>query len=64
MKAKSIRGKSSEEIRAALMNAWLNGYQPDTCLVFLFGKQEIASVTAVLDAAGTIRFMESAHFKR
>ena len=49
MKAKSIKGKSIEEISAALREILSDGYQPSIALVFISVKQDIPSIVRLLD---------------
>jgi hypothetical protein len=49
MKAKSIKGNSTEEISAALTESMADGYKPTLALVFISVKQDIASITSILD---------------
>jgi hypothetical protein len=49
MKAKSIKGNSSEEISAALTESMADGFKPTLALVFISVKQDIASITSILD---------------
>ena len=49
MKAKSIKGKSAEEIQSALGKSLADGFKPTLALVFISVKQDIASIISVLD---------------
>lgn len=49
MKAKSIKGKSPEEISAALTENMSDGFIPTLALVFISVKQDIASIMRILD---------------
>lgn len=49
MKAKSIKGKSPEEISAALTESMTDGFKPTLALVFISVKQDIASIMRILD---------------
>jgi len=49
MKAKSIKGKSPEEISAALTGSMADGFKPTLALVFISVKQDIASIISILD---------------
>ncbi len=49
MKAKSIKGKSTEEISAALTESMTDGFKPTLALVFISVKQDIASIVSILD---------------
>ncbi len=52
MKAKSIKGKSTEEIIAALEESIKDGYQPTLAIVFISIKQDRKSVTEILHQKG------------
>jgi len=54
MKAKSIKGTSSEEIQTALQQSMTDGFKPTLAIVFLSLKQDIAGVSKVLDTAGIV----------
>ena len=56
MKAKSIKGKSTEEIKSALEQSMVHGYKPTLAFVFLTDVEEIDKVSAVLDAKGIAIF--------
>ncbi len=49
MKAKSIKGKSTEEISSALTESMADGFKPTLAIVFLSVKQDIDVVSKVLD---------------
>ena len=49
MKAKSIKGKTPEEISAALTGSMADGFKPTLALVFISVKQDIASIISILD---------------
>lgn len=49
MKAKSIKGKSTEEIQSALKKSMADGFKPTLALVFISVKQDIASIISILD---------------
>jgi hypothetical protein len=49
MKAKSIKGKSPEEISAALTESMTDGFKPTLALVFISVKQNLASIISILD---------------
>lgn len=49
MKAKSIKGKSPEEIQASLQQSMSDGFKPTLALVFISVKQDIASIISILD---------------
>ena len=52
MKAKSIKGKSPEEIKAALTESMADGFVPTLAIVFLSLGKDIDSVCSVLDEKG------------
>ena len=56
MKAKSIKGKSTEEIKNALAQSMADGYKPTMAFVFLTNTKEIDTISALLDAAGIAIF--------
>ncbi|MFU8844864.1 MAG: FIST signal transduction protein [Bacteroidales bacterium] len=49
MKAKSIKGKSAEEIQSVLEKSLADGFKPTLALVFISVKQDIASIISILD---------------
>lgn len=49
MKAKSIKGKSPEEISAALTESMTDGFKPTLALVFISVKQDIASIMSIFN---------------
>ena len=48
MKAKSIKGKSTEEIKAAIEDAMADGYKPTLAIVFISIKQDRKAVVGLL----------------
>ncbi len=52
MKAKSIKGKSPEEIKTALQQSMENGFKPTLAIVFLLFRQDIDAVCKILDSEG------------
>lgn len=52
MKAKSIKGKSTEEIKSALEQSMADGFKPTLAIVFLSIKQDKESVSKIFDKAG------------
>ena len=52
MKAKSIKGNSTEEIKVALEQSLADGYQPTLACVFISIKQDIEAVSNLLDTHG------------
>ncbi|HNR09275.1 MAG TPA: FIST N-terminal domain-containing protein [Saprospiraceae bacterium] len=63
MKAKSIKGKSPEEIRKTLGNAMSDGFKPNLAFVFLTEVRDADAVTALMDAAGIAVFGASTSSK-
>ena len=56
MKAKSIHGKTTAEIKVALNNCIHNGYKPTLAFVFLTDVEEIDPISSLLDAEGITIF--------
>jgi len=56
MKAKSIKGKSPEEIKTALEQSMADGYKPTLAFVFISIKQDIDAVINLLDQRGIAIF--------
>ena len=52
MKAKSIKGKSTEEIAAALYESMADGFKPTLAVVFLSIKQDREAISKLLDEKG------------
>ena len=52
MKAKSIKGKSPEEIQSALQQTTADGFKPTLAIVFLSVSQDRKAVRGILDDAG------------
>lgn len=52
MKAKSIKGKSSEEIKTALQESMADGFKPTLAIVFISIKQDRKSVCEILRNEG------------
>jgi hypothetical protein len=52
MKAKSIKGKSTEDIQLALDQIMAEGFQPTLAILFLSIKQDRAAVSGLLDEKG------------
>ncbi|WP_373520978.1 FIST N-terminal domain-containing protein, partial [Aquiflexum sp.] len=48
MKAKSIKGKSAEEIQSALEKSLADGFKPTLALVFISVKRDISSIMRLL----------------
>ncbi len=56
MRAKSIKGKSPEDIRARLSESTSDGFRPTLAILFLSMKQDRNAVCAILDNAGVSVF--------
>jgi hypothetical protein len=56
MKAKSIRGKTPEEIKTALINSMADGYKPTLAIVFLSVSQDRKAINSLLDEHGIAIF--------
>jgi hypothetical protein len=56
MKAKSISGKSTADIKVALNAFMAEGYKPTLAIVFLTNVEEIEAVSAEMDTAGMTIF--------
>ena len=56
MKAKSIKGKTTEDINIALETLFAKGYQPTLAVVFLSIREEIPSITSLLNEKGIAIF--------
>lgn len=52
MKAKSIKGKSTEDIRSELEQSMADGFKPTLAIVFLSVKQDRKAVSKLLDEKG------------
>ena len=52
MKAKSIKGKSTEEISSALTESMADGFKPTLAIVFLSVKQDREAISRLLDEKG------------
>ena len=52
MKAKSIRGRSAEEIHSALQQSMADGFRPTLAIVFISIKQDRKAVCEILDKEG------------
>lgn len=52
MKAKSIKGRSTEEIKVALQQSIADGFKPTLAIVFLSAKQDREAVSRLLDKKG------------
>ena len=56
MKAKSIKGKSPEEIKSALEKSMAEGFKPTLAIVFLWVKMDRMAISEVLDQHGIAVF--------
>jgi len=56
MKAKSIKGKSPEEIKSALLESMADGFKPTLAFTFLSVKQDRISILKILDEKGITIF--------
>ena len=56
MTAKTIKGKSAEEISAALAKSMVDGFQPTLAIVFISIKQDHKAICKLLDDAGIAVF--------
>ena len=56
MKAKSIKGKSAEEIKSAFEQSMFDGFKPTLALVFLSAMNEIEAICSLLDNEGIAIF--------
>jgi hypothetical protein len=56
MKAKSIKGNSTEEIQSALEQSMVDGFKPTLAIVFLSVKQDRMAIGNLLDAHGIAVF--------
>ncbi|HEX6849706.1 MAG TPA: FIST N-terminal domain-containing protein, partial [Chitinophagaceae bacterium] len=52
MKAKSIKGKSTEEIKSALQQSLADGFNPTLAICFISKSQDRKAVSQLLDKAG------------
>src|SRR5450631_205834 len=56
MKAKSIKGKSTEEIKTALEQSMSNGFKPTLAISFISKRQDRMAISSLFDAAGIAVF--------
>jgi hypothetical protein len=56
MKAKTIKGKSTEEIQAALQKSMSDGFSPTLAIIFLSVSQDRNAICRLLDGAGIAVF--------
>lgn len=56
MKAKSIKGKSTEEIKSALGESMTDGFMPTLAICFISKSQDRKAITELLDAKGITVF--------
>jgi hypothetical protein len=52
MKAKSIKGKSTDEIQSALEQSMADGFKPTLAIVFLPKKNEVQNISDIFDKKG------------
>jgi len=52
MKARSIKGRSTEEISAALTESMADGFKPTLAIVFISVKQDREVISRLLDEKG------------
>jgi len=52
MKAKSIKGKSTEEIKDVLQQSLSDGYKPTLAFVFLSQLEDVSAISEMMDAVG------------
>ena len=52
MKAKSIKGKSTEEIKAALTESMADGFKPTLAICFISKTLDRVAISDLLDAEG------------
>ena len=60
MKAKSIKGKSIEEIKSALDQSMVDGFTPTLAIIFLPKKSEVQNICDIFDKKGILVFGVSA----
>lgn len=56
MKAKSIKGKSTEEVQSALQQSMADGFKPTLAICFISKSQDRKAISDVLDAEGIAIF--------
>jgi hypothetical protein len=56
MKAKSIKGKSSEDIKTAIVESMADGFQPTLAIVFLSVAQDRKTMCSILEEKGIVIF--------
>lgn len=61
MQAKSIKGKSFEEIQSALDQSMSDGFRPTLAIVFLSIRQDREAISAILDERGIAIYGATAH---
>jgi hypothetical protein len=61
MKAKSIRGKTPEEIKTALADSMADGFAPTLAIVFLSLGKDVNAVCSVLDEQGIAIYGATTH---
>lgn len=61
MKAKSIKGKSAEEIKTFLAESMADGFKPTLAIVFMSVSQDRSAISSTLDEAGIAIFGSTTH---
>jgi hypothetical protein len=61
MKAKSIKGKSAEEIKTALNKSMADGFKPSLAIVFISVSRDRKAICKILDDAGIIVYGSTTH---
>lgn len=56
MKAKTLKGKTTEEIRSALQQSMADGFNPVLSIIFLPKKNEVQPITEIFDKKGILVF--------
>jgi hypothetical protein len=52
MQAKSIKGRTTEEIKNALQQSLSDGYKPTLAFVFLSQLEDVSAISEMMDAVG------------
>lgn len=61
MKAKSIKGKSTAEIKTALAESMTDGFKPTLAIVFMSVSQDRSAISRILEEAGIAIFGSTTH---
>ena len=61
MKAKSIKGTSTEEIKSALEQSMADGFKPTLAIVFMSVSQNRSAISKILEEAGIAIFGSTTH---